>query len=130
MTDKRKASHRYGLRAEKIAAWYLRCKGYRIISERYRNAHGEIDLLAKRGDTLVAVEVKARQSLQACEESVPPWKQEKIARAMEGFLAGQRSTSSGKITGLRKPNSRNIRFDVIWIAPKHWPRHIQDAWRM
>ncbi len=96
MTERRhKSAYRYGLHAEKIAALYLRCKGYRILAERYRNALGEIDIVARAGNTLVAVEVKARKTLEQCEESVPPWKQQKIARAMEGLLAGQ-----GKIAGL------------------------------
>ena len=119
----RERAHRYGLTAEKIAALYLRCKGYRIVAERYRNHHGEIDLLAMKGNVLVAVEVKARQSLTQCEESVPPWKQRKIARAMEGMLSG------GKIAGLAGEKDFNIRFDVVWIAPWQWPCHIRDAWR-
>ena len=123
----RKQAYRYGLAAEKVAKLYLMCKGYRVLADRYRNSQGEIDLVAMKGNTLVAVEVKARQSLTQCEETVPPWKQQKIARAMEGLLAGQ---PSGKITGLALHGQHNIRFDVIWIAPRRWPRHIKDAWRM
>jgi len=125
----RKQAYRYGLAAEKIARLYLMCKGYRIVAERYRNAHGEIDLLAVKGKTLVAVEVKARQSLKQCEETIPPWKQQKIARAMEGVLAGH-GAMSGKITGLAGGWQHNIRFDVVWIAPWQWPYHIKDAWRV
>lgn len=121
----RQHAHRYGLNAERIARFYLMCKGYRILADRYRNHLGEIDLVAHKGNMLIAVEVKARKSLKQCEESVPPWKQRKIARAMEGLLAGH-----GKIAGLASRSNRSIRFDVVWIAPWHWPRHIQDAWRM
>lgn len=120
----RKAAHDFGLRAEKAAAWYLRLKGYRIIAERYRNHQGEIDVLAVRGRMLVAVEVKARQSFSACADSVPPFKQQKIMRALEGLMA-----SRGKIAGLAGAGERNIRFDVIWIVRGVWPRHIKDAWR-
>lgn len=124
-TEKRKAAYRYGLNAEKIARVYLMGKGYRILAERYRNALGEIDLVALKGNTLVAVEVKARKSLVACEESVTPMKQQKIMRAVEGLLSGQ-----GGIAALAQAAERDIRFDVIWIAPWQWPRHIKDAWRM
>ena len=124
-SNKKYKAYRFGMTAEKIAAWYLRAKGYRILAERYRNALGEIDLLAQRGATLVAVEVKARQSLEACHDAVPPAKQQKIARAMQGVLSG-----GIKITGLAGDANRNIRFDVIWIVPWHWPRHMADAWRM
>jgi len=127
--EKRKSAHRYGHIAETVAALSLRCKGYRILASRYRNSYGEIDLLASRGNTLVAVEVKARQSLKQCEDTVPPWKQQKIARAMLGALSGQGGIAA-KITGLGKGAHPNIRFDVIWIAPMQWPRHITDAWRM
>lgn len=118
----RVAAYRYGLSAEKLAAWYLRGKGYRIVAERYRNAYGEIDLVAARGDMLVAVEVKARQSLDTCYETIAPWKQQKIIRAMQGLMAS-------KIAGLGNAGERNIRFDVIWVAPYRWPKHIKDAWR-
>ncbi len=121
----RRSAYRYGLTAERRAAAYLRCKGYRILALRYRNSQGEIDLLAKKGRTLVAVEVKARQTIEACEESVPPWKQQKIVRAMEGLLAGQ-----GGMAGLARAGEHAIRFDVIWVAPWRWPKHIKDAWRL
>ncbi len=125
MTNKRQRAYRYGISAEKIAGLYLRCKGYRILAERYRNTQGEIDIVALRGNTLVAVEVKARRTLAECEESVAPWKQQKIARAVEGLLAGQ-----GAKLGLAKYSQHDIRFDVVWIAPKRWPIHVKNAWRV
>jgi len=118
-TERRQQAYRYGLNAEKIAAVFLRGKGYRILHERYRNFGGEIDLLARRGKTLVAVEVKARRTLEECEETVPPRKQRKIARAMEAALAT-----------LDAKRECAIRFDVVWIAPWRLPVHIKDAWRM
>jgi putative endonuclease len=124
MADRRRA-YRYGHYAEQLAALFLRAKGYRIAAKRYRNAQGEIDLVAVKGDLLIAVEVKARQTLSECHDTVTPAKQQKIARAMQGLLAGH-----SKIAGLADAASRNIRFDVIWIVPWHWPRHIRDAWRM
>lgn len=122
--NRRRQAHDFGLKAEKIAAWFLRLKGYRIIAERYRNHAGEIDLLAMRGNMLVAVEVKARKSMAECESSITPHKQAKIMRAMEGLMA-----SHGKIAGLARASERNIRFDVLWIVRGLWPHHIKDAWR-
>jgi len=121
----RKKAYHYGLRAEKIAAWYLRLKGYRVLAERYHILQGEIDVLAQKGDTLVAVEVKARQNFAACEESIAPWKQKKIMKAMEHVLTG-----SGKIAGLKNPHALTLRFDAIWVVPRKWPRHIKNAWSM
>lgn len=122
--ERKRRAYDFGIRAEMLAALYLQCKGYRILAKRYRNHYGEIDLLAIRGNWLVAVEVKARQSFSQCEISVPPAKQQKIMRALEGLMASQ-----SKIAGLAKPSERNIRFDVIWVVRGLWPRHIKDAWR-
>ena len=82
-----------------------------------------------KGHALIAIEVKARQTLKACEESVPVMKQQKIIRAMEGALAGQGGIAR-KIAGLTASDRLTIRFDTIWIVPRHWPRHIKDAWRV
>ena len=127
--ETREAAQRFGLSAEKLAAFYLRCKGYSIIAQRYRNTGGEIDVLARKGHTLIAVEVKARQTIEQCEYTVPLWKQQKINRAMEGALAGQGGIGR-QIAGLAASKHFTLRFDVIWIAPRRWPRHIIDAWRI
>ena len=58
----RQAAEIAGRRAETLAAWYLRLKGYRIIESRYKTPVGEIDLIARRWGTTVFVEVKARKS--------------------------------------------------------------------
>lgn len=121
--DKRIKSYRFGIHAEKMAAWYLRAKGYTVIAERYRNVMGEIDVLAMRRNTIVAVEVKARATMQACAESITPHKQGRIERTMQAALADK------KITGLARGKGPNIRFDVIWITPWRMPIHIKDAWR-
>lgn len=123
--NKRKAAYRYGFAGEYLAMWSLKLKGYRILAMRYRNPLGEIDIVAWRRNTLVAVEVKARKTLAECAESIPPWKQEKIARAVQGLLA-----SPGKIPGLAVGRDPDIRFDVVWVVPWRWPVHIKDAWRL
>lgn len=123
-TNHRQRAYRFGLRAEKIAAWYLRLKGYRILAERYHIRQGEIDVLAQKGDVLVAVEVKARKTFEECETSITPWKQQKILHAVRHLMAG-----GGKIAGLANPAERTIRFDAVWVVPRRWPRHIKDAWR-
>lgn len=123
-SNARRKAHDSGIAAENIAAWLLRLKGYSIVAMRYRNHGGEIDLLATRGKTLAVVEVKARKTLADCTQSVPPMKQRKIMRAVEGLMA-----SSGKIAGLAGATHRNIRFDVIWVVRGIWPQHLTDAWR-
>ena len=50
-----------GFLAENIAARYLEERGYEIIAKNYRKPWGEIDIIAKTGDTVVFVEVKANR---------------------------------------------------------------------
>lgn len=49
-----------GARGEAIAAGYLEGLGFCILERNWRNRSGELDLIARDGDTLVAVEVKTR----------------------------------------------------------------------
>ena len=51
-----------GKRGEEMAIQYLTEKGYEILERNWRNIHKEIDIIAKNGECLVIVEVKARQS--------------------------------------------------------------------
>ncbi len=56
----RKKAHGQGLRAESLAVGLLRLKGYRILARRYQIREGEIDIVARRGDTVVFVEVEGQ----------------------------------------------------------------------
>lgn len=51
-----------GTHAETAAAEYLQAQGYSILGRHITSRFGEIDILARDGDTLVAVEVKARRN--------------------------------------------------------------------
>jgi putative endonuclease len=53
-----------GERGERAAARFLRSQGYKVLARRFRGKHGEIDLVARDGDTLAFVEVKTRGSDQ------------------------------------------------------------------
>ena len=117
-------AYRFGLAAERLAGVYLRCKGYRILAARYRNHGGEIDILARRGDTIAAVEVKARKTLAACEYSITPDKQRRLRRSVEQLA------SSRKVAGLADLANCNIRFDVVWVTPWRLPQHIKNAWTL
>jgi len=116
--ERGRGSFRRGLWAETLCLWALRLKGYRILARRYRSPAGEIDLIAKRGAILAAVEVKARADHARAGESVL-WRQRaRVVRALENFLAIH--------PGLR---DSQLRFDVMLVVPGSWPRHIRDAWR-
>jgi putative endonuclease len=117
MSD-RVRSWRRGLRAERLAAGWLRLKGYRILASRLRTPAGELDLVARRGDVLAFVEVKARGDAAAALAAVSTRQQQRIARAAEAFCA----THPG-LAG------KTLRFDVMVVLPKRLPKHIMDAWR-
>jgi len=112
----RRAAFRLGLSAEGRAAALLLAKGYRVVAKRFRSGVGEVDLVARRGNVLVFVEVKARDQLDDAAEAVTPRQQRRIVAAAEAWLAANPDDVM-----------RNIRFDAILIAPRHWPRHIQGA---
>jgi len=113
------AAHRRGQWAERLCLWALRLKGYRILAQRYRTPVGEIDLIARRGRTVAAIEVKARADDIRAAESIL-WKQRgRIARTLEHFLQGRPDLADAA-----------LRFDVMLVAPGRWPRHLRGAWRV
>lgn len=117
-TRRGRAAHRRGLGAERLCLWALRLRGYRILAQRYRAPVGEIDLIACRGRTVAAIEVKARADDARAAEAVL-WKQRsRIARALEHFLQSRPDLADAA-----------LRFDVMLVAPGRWPRHVRDAWR-
>src|ERR1044072_5494531 len=83
----RVAAFGLGLSAESRAAAYLIAKGYRILARRWKSPVGEIDIVARRRQLLVFVEVKARASLDAAAESVLPRQQQRIAAAASVWLS-------------------------------------------
>ncbi len=110
---KRQIAEQRGRRAERIAAWYLRLKGFRILAQRVKTARGEIDLVARRGAMLIFVEVKARPTLDAGQEILTPQNLKRVKAAVDAVLH-------------RFGNFATARIDAIVIAPRRWPRHIEN----
>lgn len=65
-----------GSHGEEIACQYLKKQGYQILERNYRIRGGEIDIVAREGQTLVFVEVKTRWSYEygPPAEAMTPWK--------------------------------------------------------
>jgi putative endonuclease len=63
---------RFGDFGERVAATFLEQKGYEIVERNWSVREGEIDIIAKRGDELVFVEVRSRRgrSMGTPEESI------------------------------------------------------------
>lgn len=100
-----------GDRGERTASSYLRSKGLRIIVRGYRTALGEIDLIARDGDTIVFVEVKTRRQ-GAPALAVTPEKQRRITLAALHFL---------KRYGLLEQRSRFDVVTVVWADDRREP---------
>src|SRR6202007_145441 len=112
----RVAAFRTGLSAESRAAAYLMAKGYRILAKRYRTAHGEIDLVARRRNLIAFVEVKARASLDEAAYAVTPRQQRRIIDAAQGWLMAHPEHAAF-----------DLRFDAMLIAPRRLPRQLLAA---
>jgi len=115
----RRRAHLFGLRAESVAALVLRLKGYQVIGRRFAAAGGEIDLVARRGDTIAFVEVKARGDLDAAASAIVEAKRRRISRAALVWLA-----RNPWAAGL------NLRGDAVFVAPGRLPRHLAAAYRL
>jgi putative endonuclease len=116
--SKRQRAWRRGYGAEAMAVWYLRLCGYRLLARRCKTPVGEIDLVVRRGRSLVFVEVKARPDLAGGLESLSPRQQGRIGRAAEYYLQRYGSAAAGY----------SPRLDMIVIRPWRWPYHIKNAW--
>ena len=114
---KRKQAYRKGHDAEMLACQYLQSHGWQIIKQRYKTPYGEIDIIARRDDWCIFVEVKARKDVDAALYAVTQRQQQRIAQAALHFVADYSITD-------------NMRFDVIAVSATHAITHIQHAWDM
>lgn len=94
-----------GFLGENLAVSELTRRGYAILDRRYRTRHGEIDIVADDGGTIVFVEVKARATGEfgSAAEAVTPYKQRRLASMAVDYLAR------------RRLSDRPCRFDVVAI---------------
>lgn len=113
----RRKAERRGVLAEWLCAFMLMAKGYRLLARRYRCKQGEIDLVAKRGRTLVFVEVKARADEALAAQAISARQQQRISRAASVFLQNH-----PELAGC------DCRFDAMLVGAWAWPRHLTNAW--
>ena len=106
-----------GREGEAKAAEYLRKKRYDIIGANYRCRFGELDLIAKKGELVIFVEVKLRKNdrFGAAADAVTTSKREKLRKAALSWLAATDCTAP-------------TRFDVIEIYTETGRiNHIENA---
>ena len=114
--------HRDGWHAEIAAGRWLVRQGWRIEAHRYRLGRHDLDLIARRGDLVAFVEVKARRSDRcgAGEEAVGAKKRRVLERVAWSWIL--KSGAAGD----------QYRFDVVVQSGQRGGetlRHIEDAWR-
>ncbi len=115
--ESRIANDRKGRRAEALAALFLRLKGYRILARRVRTPVGEIDLVVRRGDTLVFVEVKARPTLDSGIFALHP-------------AAQRRITAASRVLAPRFARGcTTTRIDAVLVRRWALPVHLIAVWR-
>jgi len=110
-----------GDRGEKYALKYLKKNGFKIVETNYRALRGEIDIIAREGDTLVFIEVKTNSASGAIppEMRVNTAKQNQIGKIARAYLQDS------------KEEPPDCRFDVIGVILQgerdYKISHIRDA---
>jgi putative endonuclease len=98
----------FGKTGEDLACEELQRRGYAILARRYRSRFGEIDIVARCGQVVVFVEVKARagDDFGGSAAAVTPWKQRRIAQMAVDYIARH------------KLHQHPCRFDVVTVDVK------------
>ena len=109
-------AERRGRRAETLAAWWLRLRGWRILAQRARVPGGEVDLIARRGRTLAFVEVKQRATDDAAALSLDERRLRRVAVAAERLAPR-----------FQRPGD-DLRIDALFVIPGRFPRHLANVW--
>ena len=108
-------SYESGILAEFWAKMYLRFHGFRIVRSRYitgRNTgRAEIDIIARRRNLMIFVEVKRRPNVETAWAAITPAQNVRLRRAAENFIS--RTNWRG-----------DTRFDAILVCGLHihWAR--------
>jgi putative endonuclease len=113
-----------GSYGEMLSINYLIKNGYFILDKNYRNRFGEIDIVCKKDDILVFIEVKSRytNTYGSPIESVTYYKQKQIIKISKLYIT------------LKKYTNIDIRYDVIEVVLNNKNQlfsinHISDAFR-
>jgi putative endonuclease len=128
--DRRRTLGRLG---ERLAEAHLRRLGFSVVARNVRTRHGEIDLIAFDGATLVFAEVKARRvgarqrMIRADQEPLTALRPRQLARLRRLAAAWLREQRHAR------PMAETIRFDAIGVVvnPNGAPLrvdHVEGAW--
>lgn len=112
-----KSSYESGLFAEWRARWFLRFHGFKIVKSRYvtgrHTGRAEIDIIAKRKNLIIFIEVKKRDCIEKALDAVTPAQGIRLRRAAENYISQTRWIG-------------DARFDIIAICANklHWIKNV------
>jgi putative endonuclease len=113
----RQRAEREGRKGELAAELFLRAKGWSILARRRKTPLGEIDLVARRANTIAFVEVKWRKRAEDLALAIDEYRLRRVAAAVEAV--------AHEYAG----GGEDMRIDVILLAPGRLPHHIVNAWQ-
>jgi putative endonuclease len=101
--------HRHGREAEALAAAHLLANGFRLLWRNLRIGSLEIDIVAKKGDLVVIVEVRARgpRSFEKPLASISRTKRRTLLRAVRALWKGRLA---------KMPDVQRVRIDVAAVT--------------
>jgi len=106
-----------GKRAENAVARRLWWNGYRILARNFRTRGGEVDIIARKGDTVAFVEVRARQEGAdvSPKDTIGRAKERRIDAAASAYLKANR---------LREVT---VRYDIaeVWLNERGRPKRVE-----
>jgi len=111
----RQKAYQRGLWGEGVALWFMRLKGYQIVARRLKTPFGEIDLLMRRGKTIIAVEVKTRAHPTQGLDALTPRSQGRLKRALEYSL-----------TRWPQYGCFDLNIHLIVVCPWRFPLHLPN----
>jgi len=115
--NKRQKAYQKGLCAETLAVMVLAGKGYKILEKRYKTQYGEIDILARKGTLLAAIEVKSRQSIEDALYALTPKSRARIQNSLLHYIAENPQYAD-----------YDLRFDLFAHEGGFSFRHLDNAW--
>lgn len=119
----KKTSYQTGKLAEKIAKIILFIKGYKILTSNFVTGKGtnagEIDIIAKKSNIIIFIEVKKRTSLEEAAYSINNKQKQRIINGAKSF-----------IKQLKANKNYDFRFDAFIFDNKLKFKHIKNAWQL